>query len=269
MRISQREHVTLYELDRLSADPGVLACFSARDGGVSAAPYDTLNLGLHVGDDTQAVLENRRRLARALGVEPSAFVFAHQVHGSAVALVGADERGRGSLGEADAIADVDALVTTERGVALAILVADCVPVILYDPHTPAVAVAHAGWRGTVAHVAAATVATMTRELGSDPATLVAAIGPSIGPDSYEVGAEVAERAEASYPGAQLTRAREHGGLLLDLWRANLLDLLAAGVRRANVEVAGLDTLDRDARLFSHRRMQPTGRFAAVAMLRDA
>lgn len=278
---AQANAVELHGFGVFAPHEQLLAACSGRLGGVSAAPYDTLNLGLHVGDEPAAVVENRRRLAAAVGVAADALVFAQQVHGARVAVVGAqreggaasrpqsrggaDELGAGGL---DPLDGVDALVTRERGLALTVLVADCVPVLLYDPRTPAVGVAHAGWRGTVAHVARRTVETMTSAFGTDPRDVLAGIGPSIGPASYEVGADVAARAVAEFPGERVV-ARRDGATLLDLWAANVADLVAAGVPRAGVEVMGVDTYARTQDFFSHRRGHPTGRFAAIALLRAA
>jgi hypothetical protein len=240
---------------------------TGRDGGVSKPPYDELNVGLHVGDDQQAVIENRRCIARALDIELSSFVIPQQVHGSDVRMVTSIDRGRGALRGEDAIPGVDALITREAGIALAVMLADCVPVVVFDPVTPAVGVAHAGWAGTVSHVARNTVTAMRKELGSDPSTLLAGVGPSIGPDSYEVGAEVAERAQAEFPDTGVVRPQGNGKFLLDLWGCNVADLRAAGLPREHIEVAGLDTFQLPERFFSHRRQQPTGRFLALAMLR--
>jgi polyphenol oxidase len=137
--------------DGLGADVLV----TTRQGGVSAGDYAALNLSLSVGDDPAAVLENRRRVAAALGAGPGDFVYARQVHGGRAQVVTAADRGRGAQRLEDAVADADALVTTQPGTALAILVADCVPIVLLDPVAGVLACVHAGWRGTVARVGAA------------------------------------------------------------------------------------------------------------------
>ena len=139
---------------------GADAVVTARTGGVSAGPYATLNLSLSVGDDPALVLQNRRRLARALSADLDDFVFARQVHGSGVRIVGEAERGSGAFSLGDAIPDADALVTRSPGVLLAILTADCVPIVLHDPVAGVLACVHAGWRGTVAGITAATLAAM-------------------------------------------------------------------------------------------------------------
>src|ERR1700683_4892535 len=144
---------------------GANAVVTARSGGVSSGPSATLNLSLSVGDDPARVLENRRRLATAFGADPGDFVFARQVHGATVRIVGRADRGSGALTLDDAVPDTDALVTTSPDVVLAILTADCVPIVLHDPVAGVLACVHAGWRGTVARVCAAAVAAM-ESLGS-------------------------------------------------------------------------------------------------------
>jgi YfiH family protein len=208
-----------------------------------------------VHDDPARVLENRERAAAALGVPLDSFVFAQQMHGAHVEVVTAADRGRGVRDHESGFPATDALITREKGTVLAITVADCVPVILFDPNTPAVGIAHAGWRGTLEHVARRTVEAMRRAYGTDPAGLTAAIGPSIGPDSFEVGRDVAELF-----GCERT---------VDLWAANARDLVAAGVPPEQIDVAAVDTFT-DERFFSHRRdgRPHTGRFLAVAALAD-
>jgi polyphenol oxidase len=268
MQAGKRKQITLYEFDSLKSHSALLlAGCTGRGGGVSGAPYDYLNLGLHVGDDARAVTENRRRVAGAIGAKLSSFVIPQQVHKGGVQVVTAADGGRGAMTVEDALPDTDALITREAGIVLAVLLADCVPVIVFDPATPAVGVIHAGWGGTVRHVARNAVEAMRREFGSDPSALLAGVGPSIGPASYEVGADVAELARAKFPGANVVRPRGEGKSLLDLWGSNVADLLDAGVPHKCIEVAGLDTFQMSEQFFSHRRQQPTGRFMALAMLR--
>lgn len=290
----EARQIALHQFSSLTPHrASLLAGCTDRRGGVSRPPYEELNLGLHVGDDVRAVIENRRRLASAVGVDLSSFVLPQQVHGGEVRVVTAAHRGRGAFTGEDAVPDADALITREAGIVLAVMLADCVPVVVFDPLTLAVGVVHAGWSGTVQHVARNTVEAMRREFGSDPATLLAGVGPSIGPHSYEVGADVAERAQSEFPdvgvlhpqlngtpqdgsqldglqpdGPQPDGPQREGKFLLDLWSANVADLISAGVPRERIEVAGLDTFQMPERFFSHRRRQPTGRFCALAMLRS-
>ena len=243
---------------------------TTRAGGVSSGPYATLDLGLTVGDHPDAVVENRRRAAAAVGLDLGDLVFGRQRHGAGVAVVDAAHRGRGTTALDDALDGpdgIDALVTTTPGVGLAILVADCVPVVLYDPGAHVVAVVHAGWRGTVRRIPAAAVDAMARR-GSDPADVVAYVGPAIEADRYQVGDEVAEAAREAFGDAagEVVRPDGAGRWLFDLWGANRRTLVDAGLRPGNVSVSGVGTADR--RFFSDRLARPCGRFAAIAVLHD-
>lgn len=247
---------------------GVDAAVTTRAGGVSAAPYDSLNLGLHVGDDPGAVIENRRLAARVLGASLDDLVLGAQVHGHRVAVVGADDAGRGARSADDALEGVDGLVTAEPALTLVTLVADCVPVVLADPVARMVAVVHAGWRGTVARVLDAALGAMAG-LGARPADVVAALGPAVAPERYQVGPEVAEAARAGLgpEGARAAlRPDGAGRWRLDLWEANRTILVQAGVPEHQVLVAALST-GSPGPFFSDRQRRPCGRFALLARLR--
>ena len=243
------------------------ALVTTRAGGVSRGPYTSLNLGLHVGDDDTAVLENRARAAAFVGLGPDDLVFARQVHGREVAVVGPGDRGRGARGEDDALDGVDVLVTSTPGLGLAVLAADCVPIVLYDPVAHLLGCVHAGWRGTVARAAAAGVEAMAAA-GARPGDVLAAVGPAIEPDRYQVGPEVAEAATAAFgPGhGDLLRPDGTGRWLFDLVAANRRVLVDAGLAPGRVAVAGVGT--GDDRFFSDRAVRPCGRQAAIAVLRD-
>jgi YfiH family protein len=244
------------------------AIVTTRQGGVSAGSYASLNLGLHVGDEPGHVLENRRRVAAALGAEPGDFVFCIQAHGPNVQVVTAADRGRGTLAQDDAIPGTDALVTAEPGVVLVVMVADCVPIVLYDPVAHVLACVHAGWRGTVARVSEAAITSM-RSLGSDPADVIAGLGPAIAPDRYQVGEDVLAAAQRGLKSSAEKVIREDGTgkWLFDLWTANQLVLEEAGVPGRNIHVAAIPTGSADGLFFSDRDVRPCGRFAAVARLR--
>ena len=167
--------------------------------GVSAAPFDSLNLGARWGDAAATVEENRRRLLRAVGVAGPLYV-ARQVHGAAVARVRA-----GDDPAAIARIEADALITDDPGVALGVFVADCIPALIVDPRTGAVAAAHAGWRGTVAGVLPAAVRALVRRFGARPGDLRVALGPAIGPCCFEVGAEVVAAFAAALGGGRRRR----------------------------------------------------------------
>ncbi|MEZ0095986.1 peptidoglycan editing factor PgeF [Streptacidiphilus sp. EB129] len=237
----------------LELDDGAHFAFTDRWGGVSTAPYGELNLGGAVGDDPAAVRGNRRAAARALGLDPAAVVWMNQVHGNAVAVV----TGRQPEGEAP---HVDAVVTDRRGLALAVLTADCVPVLLADPVAGVVAAAHAGRPGLAAGVVPAAVAAMV-DLGAEPSRISAAIGPSVCGRCYEVPPALHDEITALEPD---TRSRTS-------WGTPALDL-PAGVR-AQLARLGVTVGEKSHTCtmespdhYSYRRDQRTGRLAGYVWL---
>jgi polyphenol oxidase len=200
------------------------------------------------------------RVADALGLPADHLWRMRQVHGCDVFNVPA--------APVEQLPQADALVTDRPDVGLAVQVADCVPLLLADPRTGAVAATHAGWRGTAANVAGATVARLVREYGVRPAELIAAIGPSIGPACFQVGPDVREifieSADASLRPDAWFAPDAGDRLRLDLWRANHDQLVAAGLSSAHVHIAGLCTMTHVAHFFSYRReQQATGRLLGV------
>lgn len=246
---------------------GAEAFVTTRAGGVSAGPYESLNMGLTVGDDPEAVLENRRRVAAALGADLGDFVFTRQVHGAGVRVVTTADRSSGAFALDESVPEGDVLVTADHAVVLAILAADCVPVVLYDP-AGVLACVHAGWRGTVARACAAAVGAMVR-LGARPADIVAGIGPAIGADRYQVGPEVAAAAAGEFGAAAggVIRPDGTGRWLFGLAAANRLVLREAGLRDDNIHDTQCTT--GDGLFFSDRAVRPCGRLALVARLRPA
>lgn len=235
------------------APPRVRAAFSLRSGGVSVPPWDSLNLGAHVGDDPPSVRENRRRLREALSL-PAEPRWLEQVHGVAVS--------RDHAAATPPIAD--AFVTDRPGVVAAIMVADCIPVLFCEREGRVVAAAHAGWRGLAAGVLENTVAAM----GVDPGRLVAWMGPAIGPDAFEVGSEVrAAFVEAACGEGAAARFRPSpaGRWLCDLTGLARDRLARLGV--GQVCGGGLCTASDPGRFYSHRRdALRTGRMAALVWL---
>jgi YfiH family protein len=250
-------------------DSGASVAVTTRHGGVSEAPYDSLNLGLHVGDRDGDVVINRARAAAVFGVRLDSVVFARQVHGATAAWVGPEDRGRGTTTDADAVPDTDILVTSSPGVTLAILVADCVPLALVDPAARILAGVHAGWRGTADGVVAAALVAM-RARGARPERVRAYLGPAVDPRRYQVsdavrGAlESAVRPDSLSPG--VAQPDGPGHWLVDLVAANRQHLLAAGVLPGHIADAGLTTAD--PRFFSDRAARPCGRFGLFARLLD-
>ncbi|XXF75557.1 peptidoglycan editing factor PgeF [Myxococcaceae bacterium GXIMD 01537] len=221
--------------------------FATRAGGVSEAPYASLNLGFAVGDARERVEENHRRLARAAGAAPGALHTVKQVHGDRVVEAGGGDETealRPPQGEADG------LWTERPGDWLAVGTADCVPILLVDPDGQRVAAVHSGWRGTDADISARAVEALVAR-GTRAERLLAAVGPCIQRCCYEVSEELIQRFSARF-GPEVVEARA-GAARLDLARAVRLTLLRAGLREENVDVLPDCTACDEARFFSHRR----------------
>jgi YfiH family protein len=244
------------------------AAVTTRAGGVSSGDYATLNLGLHVGDDDDKVIENRRRAAALVGAELGDLVIPTQIHGREVAEVTRRDKGRGTTSLATAIDGVDALVTADKGPVLVTMVADCVPIVLYDPRRHVAATVHAGWRGTTLRVLDAAVETMV-SLGATATDVIAGIGPAADPGTYEVGPEVTAAVREAFgatTAAGLLRPGAGDKHFLDLPEANRQILLEAGVPSTRIHVARVST-SAAGPFFSDRAARPCGRFAVLARLR--
>jgi polyphenol oxidase len=226
---------------------------TTRAGGVSSPPFDTFNLGDHVGDDPAAVAANRKRLSAALGLGQDAVVWMNQVHGDHVAVVDRPL-------EAAPVDKTDALVTTTPRLALAVVSADCVPVLMGDARAGVVAAVHAGRVGAQNGVVARTVEAMLR-LGAQAGDISALLGPAVSGRNYEVPEEMAAAVEASLPGSRTTTSVGTPGL--DLRAGIARQLTALGVRAIDIDPRC--TVD-DRKLFSHRRDAPTGRLASLVWM---
>lgn len=233
----------------LDLGPGIGAAISDRSGGASRAPYATLNLSDQVGDDPTAVADNRSRVAATLGVPGQRVTWMHQVHGRDVGVVTAESDPTGLPSPA-----VDGLVTAASGRPLAVLAADCVPVLLADPQAGVIGVAHAGRRGMRAGIVDAIVAAMSR-LGAQPERTVAVLGPAVCAGCYEVPADLRAAVATTVPAAWATSRR--GTPSLDLHAGLAAQLAAHGVRSRAVSACTAE----DDRYFSYRRDGRTGRFA--------
>jgi polyphenol oxidase len=231
-----------------------------RQGGVSPAPWNSLNVGGTVGDDVERVRENRALSFAALNRNLNSLFDVWQVH-SADAIFADGPRG------ADKDQDkADIIFTDNPAITLYMRFADCVPILLYDPRRHVVGLAHAGWQGTVKGASSASIRAMTERYGSKPAEILAAIGPSIGKDHYEVGPDVISQVRRAFgPEADRLIEIRNGRTYLDLWAANRFQLERAGVQQ--IEVAGLCTACNLDDWYSHRAEKgKTGRFGALIAL---
>ncbi len=259
--------------------------FTTRTGGVSQGIYSTMNLSFTRGDEKSAVLENYERVAQVLGCSVSDMVASDQTHTTNIRRVTKADGGKGILAPKD-YTDVDGLITGEPGLVLVTFYADCVPLYFVDVEKRAIGLAHSGWRGTVNGMGNAMVQAMGREFGSKPADIRAAIGPSICQACYEVSEDVArEFAEKfgedeelcemlytnyNYPRKQVvTLGKAEGKYQLDLWLANALILLKAGIPPEQIAITDICTCHNSDYLFSHRAsMGKRGNLAAFLMLSE-
>lgn len=261
MIFSQRENGFPYLQFESLPDSGRLqqAVFT-RQGGVSHAPFESLNLSVSVPDEKARVYANRRIAYGLYGRDTDSVVHAHLVHGADVARVSHLDYGTW-------IPHTDGIITNEPGCALTMNYADCAPIFLYDPQKQAVGLGHAGWLGTTRDLPGALVRAMTAAFGSEPGDLIAAIGPCIGPCCYEVGEVVINKVlDAFEDGETLLLAQANGrGPHFDLPEANRRNLVRAGVQA--VEQSGLCTGCRTDLFFSHRAEKgKTGRFGTILIL---
>lgn len=231
-------------------------CFTTRQGGVSEGIFESLNLSFTRGDKKEAVEENFRRVAKAMGTEYENFVFTDQTHTTNVKRVGKEDAGKGLTRERG-YTDIDGLITNEPGIVLSTFYADCVPLYFVDPVHRAIGLSHSGWRGTVGRMGKVTLEAMKAEFGTEPEDVICAIGPSICQSCYEVSEDVAVEFKQEFPGKEekILMDKGNGKYQLDLWRANELILLEAGVNPEHLAVTNICTCCNDKLLFSHRASQ--------------
>ncbi len=257
---TQFESLVYYQFKSLLQQDVIHGVFT-RHGGVSPDPWHSLNLGSTVGDAPDKVAENHQRLFSALDRPASSVFDAWQVHSADVVVADGPRNDRPHT-------KGDIILTDDPGVTLLMRFADCVPILLYDPHRRAIGIAHAGWLGTVRRAAGIAVQAMVQTFQSDPADILAGLGPSIGPDHYMVGEEVVEQIEASF-GRDASRHldRRNGKTYLDLWSANRALLQEQGV--VQIEVAQICTACHTNDWYSHRSEGgKTGRFGAAIALSE-
>ena len=244
--------------------------FSTRIGGVSEGIFSSMNLSFSRGDDEACVRENFKRMAETIGVEPNSLVFAAQTHTTNVRKVTAEDKGKGIVYPLD-YQDVDGLITNESGICLTTFYADCVPLFFIDPVHKAIGLSHSGWRGTVGKMGQETLRRMREEYGTDAKDVIAAVGPSICQDCYEVSEDVIEKFKEAFDEiywGELFYQKENNKYQLNLWKANEIILLEAGVPKENIAVTNVCTNCNSDVLFSHRATKgQRGSLAAFMALR--
>ena len=250
--------ICYYQFEQLGN--GLTQAVFTRQGGCSPDPWNTLNLGGTVGDDPDRVRENRNRALLALERSSESIYDVWQVHGVNVAIA-----------EAPRIPDAphlqaDTILTNIPGITLLMRFADCVPILLHDPVHKVAGMVHAGWMGTVLGTVRVAVEAMQTHFGSNPGDILAGIGPSIGPDHYEIGPDVVTQVRQAFGQSATTLLSDYAGAThFDLWSANRLTLEIAGVRQ--IELSGLCTACHTADWYSHRAERGrTGRFGAIIAL---
>ncbi|WAA13671.1 peptidoglycan editing factor PgeF [Fervidibacillus halotolerans] len=233
-------------------DSQLLAGFTTKLDGFSQGHYRSNNFGLHVGDDPETVNQNRQGMAKKLQIQLNYWVFAQQIHGNQVQYVGKKERGRGSFIYDTSITDTDGLYTDEKGILLALLFADCVPIYFYAPIERKIGIVHAGWRGTVKKVAIQLLEKWTQE-GISPKNVYATIGPSICNHCYIVDNKVIKIVDSLQLDEKVYEEKERDQFSLDLKKINMILLRKFGIPIENILITDYCTSCHSDLFFSHRR----------------
>jgi len=266
--LKENNGVQFYTIPAFSETGLVKHGFSTRIGGISGEPFNTLNMGFLTDDDWETVKENRRLFAQSLGIPLENIVAANQVHGDKIFKAGTSDRGRGAIEQNTAVKETDALITNEPGVALIAFYADCVPIMFLDPVLKAIAIAHAGWKGTVLNITRKTVEKMGEAYGCQPQNILVAICPSIGPCHYEVDTPVISQFQNNFnKWEKILKLKPGGKAQLNLWEANRLQLLDSGILDRHITVSEICTYCHPEILYSYRYENgKTGRLAGIIML---
>lgn len=260
--------IKLLSFKNLYSNKYLFHAVSTRIGGVSKKPFESLNLGLNTGDTHENILSNHKALSRQLNFDLQTLISANQIHGSNIITINSKQKtGEASL-PGPTFDGFDAIVTDRQDITLIVRVADCVPVILFDPAKKILAVVHAGWKGTKAGISAKAVQEMNNGFGSIASEIIAGIGPSIGPCCFDVRKDVSDLFFNQISNAELFIKKAKNRFFIDLREANRLQLIEQGCRAENIEVSDLCTSCNSHLFFSHRREKgKTGRFGLLAGLR--
>lgn len=272
IELKESNGVYYFQFPLLEKSGIVMHGFSTKIGGVSKGVYAQMNLGVSRGDDPEAVLENYRRIANVLHMPWERMVLSHQTHTTNIRVVTEKDAGAGLVKKRD-YENVDGLITNIPNLPLVTFYADCVPLYFVDPVHRAIGLSHSGWRGTVNRMGQCTVEAMKAEYHSRPEDILACIGPSICSECYEIGEEVAQEFEKAFLPAQneqILKQKPDGKYLLNLWKANEIILLEAGIKKEHLAITDVCTKCNPDLLYSHRVMgNQRGNLAAFLCLNEA
>jgi len=268
MHYKEGIEIPLFQFDILKPySSNVVHFVSTRNPDFLPSASNCFTIGLNGALENEFVLVNRKLIANSLGFKSDSYVFASQDHGKNVAVVTEKEKGRGAFSRTDYIDGVDALVTNNKGICLIAQAADCVPILFFDPIKKIIASAHAGWKGTVLKIVKVVVEKMKVEFCCNPQDILIGIGPSAGPCCYEVGNDVIIEVTSAFGqvNAILKVTSKPDRAIFNMWEANRINLLEAGVKEENIEISSRCTICENNTFFSARKGDK-GRFAAGIML---
>lgn len=244
---------------------------TTRMDGYSHNPYNSLNLGFHVGDDSNTVVKNRKRLANSMGIPLKNFTTSQQIHTDNIEIILENRRGCGANDYKTAVVAADAMVTSVQNICLMVLVADCVPVLFFDVRKKIIGSVHAGWKGTIHRISQKTVMLMKDKFGSSGDDILVGIGPSVGPCCYKVDiATIVKSNNDLKEKSDIVLHEKHDGKgHFDLWTTNKLQLIKMGIPEKNIEIAEMCTSCNNALFYSYRKENGrTGRFGVGIMLKS-
>jgi len=256
-----------YTFSSFSAFSEITHFVSTRLGGESEGDFATLNLSLTIGDESEKVEENRQKLCEKMNISLNKTMFMQLIHGDTVREVKYSDLHENDY-HLNIFPETDALITNEKGICLFVLTADCVPLIMYEPDSHAIAVIHAGWKGTVKKLAQKTALKMQELYGSNLANMRVGIAPAAGSCCYEIGAEVEAQFLSAFPNEKEVVLAREGKKYLDLAEANRIQLLEIGLQKENIEMSGICTICQHETFFSYRKEGgKTGRFGTGIMIK--
>lgn len=269
MNIINRKGINLLQFS-IFPDKNLFHFTTTIEGGVSDGNYSTFNLGLYSGDNIEHIAENRERLAKSLDIPEEKIYVPYQTHGNKIHIIDKLFLLKSDLEQIQLLNGVDALITNQKEICIGVTTADCVPVLLYDSTKEILAVAHAGWKGTVQHITATTVERIKQEYDCKAQDIMAGIAPAISPEYFEVGNEVYDAlALAGFEMEKISfRNPDTGKYHINLWEANRLQLINAGVLPEHIELSNLCTYKNADTFFSARRQTiHSGRMITGGILR--